>query len=259
MTGLGIAILGPKAFDLAATQGTSGSISGSVILSPRQAAALRQGHFYIQINSQKAPDGNLTGWLLPPHPFAGEDVPFKARASCPNVTCLQNEKLFLLPLLLLGVSATALENGPFTPDQAGQGRGAYLASCAACHGAQLKGAGEAPPLAGETFMAAWSKRGSDELYNLIKASMPYGNGNSLDAAIYRNITAYLLAANGAHPNGRAFTGAESVKIASVADGKTTDIAAPATQRAMGVTPPATSYPPGRFGVTVRDRSRIMRR
>lgn len=73
--GLGIAIPGPKAFDLTVSQATSGTVSGTVTLTAKQAAALRAGHFYIQVNSQKAPDGNLTGWLLPPHPFAGEAVP----------------------------------------------------------------------------------------------------------------------------------------------------------------------------------------
>ncbi len=73
--GPGIAIPGTKAFDLTVTSGTSGTVSGTVTLSPKQIAEVRSGHFYVQINSQKAQDGNLTGWLLPPHPFAGEDVP----------------------------------------------------------------------------------------------------------------------------------------------------------------------------------------
>jgi hypothetical protein len=82
--GLGIAILGPKAFDLTATQGTAGTISGSVMLTAKQVAALRHGHFYIQLDSQKAPDGNLTGWLLPPHPSAGEDVPVAGAGFLPQ-------------------------------------------------------------------------------------------------------------------------------------------------------------------------------
>lgn len=73
--GPGIGIPGPKAFDLTAAQGASGSVSGNVTLTSKQVAALRHGHFYVQVNSQKAPDGNLTGWLLPPHPDAGQDVP----------------------------------------------------------------------------------------------------------------------------------------------------------------------------------------
>ena len=73
--GLGIGILGPKAFDLTVTQGAAGTLSGSASLTARQAAAVRAGHFYVQINSQKAPDGNLTGWLLPPHPHLAPDEP----------------------------------------------------------------------------------------------------------------------------------------------------------------------------------------
>jgi len=83
--GLGIAIPGPKAFDLTVTQATSGTVSGSVTLTAKQAADLRAGHFYVQINSQKAPDGNLTGWLLPPHPFAGEDVPVAGAGFLPQL------------------------------------------------------------------------------------------------------------------------------------------------------------------------------
>jgi hypothetical protein len=73
--GLGIGIPGPKAFDLTATQAMAGMISGKITLSARQVAALRAGHFYVQINSRKAPDGNLAGWLLPPHPHLAPDEP----------------------------------------------------------------------------------------------------------------------------------------------------------------------------------------
>ena len=73
--GLGIAIPGPKAFDLTVTPSLAGTLSGSVTLTAKQAAALRGGHFYVQINSRLAPDGNLTGWLLPPHPHLAQDEP----------------------------------------------------------------------------------------------------------------------------------------------------------------------------------------
>jgi hypothetical protein len=42
----------------------SGSISGSVDLTPAEAEALRKGMIYVQIHSEGAPDGNLRGWLL---------------------------------------------------------------------------------------------------------------------------------------------------------------------------------------------------
>jgi hypothetical protein len=52
--------------DLTATQQTSGTISGSIELNKDQIADLGAGRLYIQLHSQKAPDGNLWGWLLTP-------------------------------------------------------------------------------------------------------------------------------------------------------------------------------------------------
>jgi hypothetical protein len=50
--------------DLTVTKAMSGSISGSVDLTPAEAEALRKGMIYVQIHSEGAPDGNLRGWLL---------------------------------------------------------------------------------------------------------------------------------------------------------------------------------------------------
>ncbi len=57
-------VRGPAVFDLTVTHATTGSVSGSFDLSPDQVEALRKGRFYIQIHSEKAPDGNLWGWLM---------------------------------------------------------------------------------------------------------------------------------------------------------------------------------------------------
>jgi hypothetical protein len=58
-------------FDLTLTKsaeatppGTSGAIAGTFDLTPAQVDALRLGKFYIQINSEGAPNGHLLGWLL---------------------------------------------------------------------------------------------------------------------------------------------------------------------------------------------------
>jgi CHRD domain len=88
--GIVIGGLGPKAFDLTVTQGTGGAISGSFKLSAAQAAGVRSGKFYVQINSEKAPDGNLIGWLLPPHPFPGEDVPEPGHGFLPQLDVPQH-------------------------------------------------------------------------------------------------------------------------------------------------------------------------
>jgi hypothetical protein len=58
---------GPAVADLTVTKATSGTISGSIDLTPDQLESLRQGRLYVQLHSEKgvAPDGsNLWGWLL---------------------------------------------------------------------------------------------------------------------------------------------------------------------------------------------------
>lgn len=51
--------------DLKVSSGTSGTITGAIDLSPDQVQALTRNSVYIQLHSEKAPDGNLWGWLMP--------------------------------------------------------------------------------------------------------------------------------------------------------------------------------------------------
>ncbi|MEY4965850.1 MAG: hypothetical protein RL274_1433 [Pseudomonadota bacterium] len=83
--GIRIGAMGPKISDINVTPATGGEVSGSVTLTARQANAVRSGRVYIQLDSEKAPDGNLTGWLLPPHPFAGEAVPVAGHGFLPQL------------------------------------------------------------------------------------------------------------------------------------------------------------------------------
>jgi hypothetical protein len=46
------------------TKSTTGTVSGSVNLTEPQLKALRDGHLYIEVASEKAPEGNLWGWIL---------------------------------------------------------------------------------------------------------------------------------------------------------------------------------------------------
>jgi len=62
--GLATGVRGPVLFDLTVTNATSGTVSGSFELTPEQIDGLRKGRLYVQIDSEKAPDGNLWGWLL---------------------------------------------------------------------------------------------------------------------------------------------------------------------------------------------------
>ena len=84
-SGAGIGVPGDAILDLQLSGQNQGSISGTVKLSSKQLTALRQGHVYVQLNSQKAPDGNLWGWLLPEHAFPGADVPEKGHGLLPQL------------------------------------------------------------------------------------------------------------------------------------------------------------------------------
>jgi hypothetical protein len=59
-------IRGPVILDLDLTisKAVKGTLNGSVELTPDQIADLRAGRLYVQIQSERAPDGNLWGWLL---------------------------------------------------------------------------------------------------------------------------------------------------------------------------------------------------
>jgi len=58
-------IPGPAILDLTVTKATAATISGTVELSPSQLDDLKNGNLYVQVNSERAPDGNLRGWILP--------------------------------------------------------------------------------------------------------------------------------------------------------------------------------------------------
>jgi hypothetical protein len=56
---------GPAIGDLTATAATSGTINGAIELTKQQIDDLAAGRLYLQLHSEKAPDGNLWGWFLP--------------------------------------------------------------------------------------------------------------------------------------------------------------------------------------------------
>jgi len=57
-------IPGPAILDLTVTKTTTPTISGTVDLSPSMVDDLKNGQLYVQLNSERAPDGNLRGWLM---------------------------------------------------------------------------------------------------------------------------------------------------------------------------------------------------
>lgn len=63
-SGVAAGVRGSLVSDLTISKAGSGTITGSVDLTAPQLESLRKGGFYIEIHSEKAPDGVLWGWLL---------------------------------------------------------------------------------------------------------------------------------------------------------------------------------------------------
>jgi hypothetical protein len=57
-------VRGPAILDIVVPHATSGAVSATLNLTPQQIESLKKGRLYLQIDSEKAPDGNLWGWLL---------------------------------------------------------------------------------------------------------------------------------------------------------------------------------------------------
>jgi len=57
-------VRGPAILDIVVPHATSGTVSATLDLTPQQIESLKKGRLYLQIDSEKAPDGNLWGWLL---------------------------------------------------------------------------------------------------------------------------------------------------------------------------------------------------
>jgi len=57
-------IPGPVVFDLSVPAASSGKITATFDLTPEQLTDLRAGRLYLQIHSERAPEGSIRGWIL---------------------------------------------------------------------------------------------------------------------------------------------------------------------------------------------------
>ncbi len=98
---------------------------------------------------------------------------------------------------LLAQDATrSIWDGVFTEEQASRGEGQFAQNCASCHGAQLGGTGEAPPLSGPEFLSNWNSLTMADLFDRVRTTMPIDRPNSLSREAYSDILAYMLKHNG---------------------------------------------------------------
>jgi sugar lactone lactonase YvrE/mono/diheme cytochrome c family protein len=103
------------------------------------------------------------------------------------------------PLLAQDAPRT-IWSGVYSEAQAARGRDHFNQSCASCHGVQLTGTGEAPPLSGAEFMANWNGLTMGDMFERVRTTMPMDRPNSLSRDAYADVLAYVLQYNGA-PSG----------------------------------------------------------
>jgi mono/diheme cytochrome c family protein len=99
----------------------------------------------------------------------------------------------------LGIEAAAAmrtaSQGVYTDAQMAQGKTLYSDNCLQCHGGELDGVEDAPPLAGKLFISRWGALPVGTLHAFIDKSMPPGNGGALGAVSEAAVVAYILYKN----------------------------------------------------------------
>ena len=118
-------------------------------------------------------------------------------------------------LILTAASATAqtrisIWDGVYTDAQAERGRTLYMQNCSRCHGANLSGNFETPPLVGR-FMPYWSGTTLDALVDYVSTAMPLDHPGALGADANTDILAYILKNNGL-PSGSKELSAAGLKV-----------------------------------------------
>lgn len=117
-----------------------------------------------------------------------------------------------LPIVVAAVPqeapSTSVKDGVYSAAQAERGAQAYRADCSSCHAADLQGSGQAPPLAGDEFLATW--RGPlFDLFDRIHSTMPADRPGQLAPERTADILAFMLKISGLPAGPRDLPGDEA--------------------------------------------------
>jgi cytochrome c len=83
-------------------------------------------------------------------------------------------------------------DGVYTDVQANRGKDLYTQRCSVCHGADMAGQGQVPPLAGADFMSNWNGLTAGDLAERIRTTMPLDNPGSLPKDSVADVLAYIF-------------------------------------------------------------------
>ena len=93
------------------------------------------------------------------------------------------------------LAGASVADGIYTDGQAKQGGEEYRKECASCHGMDLAGRGQAPPLAGAEFKMSWDGMTVGDLFEKMQTSMPADKPGQLSMDANARILAYMLKMN----------------------------------------------------------------
>ena len=96
-------------------------------------------------------------------------------------------------LMLASIAiAQSTQDGVYTEAQATRGEGVYAKSCASCHGPNLEGDAQAPPLADKDFSAEWNDQSLSDLFERIRVTMPGDAPGTLKPEEVADVMAYMF-------------------------------------------------------------------
>jgi mono/diheme cytochrome c family protein len=121
---------------------------------------------------------------------------------------------FVQALILVSAQGKTTLDGIYSEPQAARGETIYKESCASCHGDDLSGGGQTPPLAGKEFNSDWVDLSMGDLFDRTHLSMPADKPGSMTPAQTVDVIAYLLK-KGNFPAGAADLPAETAALKTI--------------------------------------------
>ena len=104
-------------------------------------------------------------------------------------------------LILVSAQGKTTLDGVYSEAQAARGEKVYAGSCTSCHGDDLSGGGQTPPLSGKEFNGDWNDLSMGDLYDRTHLSMPADKPGSLTPEQTVDVIAFLLK-KGSFPAGQ---------------------------------------------------------
>ncbi len=123
-----------------------------------------------------------------------------------NTSANRGYALAVFATLWVGITVSVWAQQPpeivqasYMATQADEGALLYEQSCASCHGSELEGGFEAPPMVGATFRLQWGGRPIGVFLEAIESTMPLDAPGSLGQDGYEAVVSYILRENGVVP------------------------------------------------------------